>query len=143
MFQGYGSAGSATIMYLFQSDVTGVTSGTWTWDTNYQAANQYVPTAINENVNYYEMGYNTNSVGTSKILVLPICFTDSNFTASELQDIQKKAGNPVRQSGEQRALLRVHSPASSKKKSPLFPPCFSTRWISFITMRLSMALHIS
>ncbi|MEE3431388.1 MAG: hypothetical protein VZR78_01395, partial [Candidatus Enteromonas sp.] len=46
MFQGYGSAGSATIMYLFQSDVTGVTSGTWTWDTNYQAANQYVPTAI-------------------------------------------------------------------------------------------------
>ena len=92
MFQGYGSAGSATIMYLFQSDVTGVTSGTWTWDTNYQAANQYVPTAINENVNYYEMGYNTNSVGTSNILVLPICFTDSNFTASELQDIQTVLG---------------------------------------------------
>ncbi len=91
MFQGYGSAGSATIMYLFQS-VTSGPAKTWTWDTNYQAANQYVPTAINENVNYYEMGYNTNSVGTSKILVLPICFTDSNFTASELQDIQTVLG---------------------------------------------------
>ena len=32
---------------------------------------------------------------------------------------------------------------SSKRKSPLFPPVFSSRWISDMTMRLSIALHIS
>ena len=89
-FQGYSNGGDAEI-YLYQEHTSGPAK-VWTWDTNYQAANQYVPTAINENVNYYEMGYNTNSVGTSKILVLPICFTDSNFTASELQDIQTVLG---------------------------------------------------
>ena len=32
---------------------------------------------------------------------------------------------------------------SSKRKSPLLPPVFSSRWISDMTMRLSIALHIS
>ena len=32
---------------------------------------------------------------------------------------------------------------SSKRKSPLFPPVFSTRWISDITICLSIALHMS
>ena len=91
MFQGYGSAGSATIMYLFQS-VTSGPAKTWTWDTNYQAANQYVPTAINENVNYYELDQNTNTIGTSKVLVIPIAFTDETFTSGELQDIQTVLG---------------------------------------------------
>ncbi|MBQ4183208.1 MAG: hypothetical protein II619_06635, partial [Bacilli bacterium] len=92
MFQGYGSAGSATIMYLYQSGVTSGPAKTWTWDTNYQAANQYVPTAINENVNYYELGQNTNTIGTSKVLVIPIAFTDETFTSGELQDIQTVLG---------------------------------------------------
>ena len=32
---------------------------------------------------------------------------------------------------------------SSKRKSPLLPPVFSIRWISDITICLSIALHIS
>ncbi|MBQ1878799.1 MAG: hypothetical protein II158_00295, partial [Bacilli bacterium] len=89
-FQGYSNGGDAEI-YLYQEHTSGPAK-TWTWDTNYQAANQYVPTAINENVNYYELDQNTNTIGTSKVLVIPIAFTDETFTSGELQDIQTVLG---------------------------------------------------
>ncbi|MBQ2052306.1 MAG: hypothetical protein II494_01315, partial [Bacilli bacterium] len=89
-FQGYSNGGDVEI-YLYQEHTSGPAK-TWTWDTNYQAANQYVPTAINENVNYYELDQNTNTIGTSKVLVIPIAFTDETFTSGELQDIQTVLG---------------------------------------------------
>lgn len=89
-FQGYKSEGTAEI-YLYQEHTSGPAK-VWTWDTDYNAENQYVPTSINENANYYELGQNTNTIGTSKVLVIPIAFTDETFTASELQDIQTVLG---------------------------------------------------
>lgn len=89
-FQGYSNGGDAEI-YLYQEHTSGPAK-VWTWDTDYKAENQYVPTAINENANYYELGQNTNTIGTSKVLVIPIAFTDETFTSGELQDIQTVLG---------------------------------------------------
>ncbi len=89
-FQGYSNGGDAEI-YLYQEHTSGPAK-VWTWDTDYKAENQYVPTSINENANYYELGQNTNTIGTSKVLVIPIAFTDETFTSGELQDIQTVLG---------------------------------------------------
>ncbi len=58
------------------------------WDTNYSEDNVAKNFEANKNVSLTDIYWNTPSVGTQPILVLPITFTDKTFTTSEINEIK-------------------------------------------------------
>lgn len=58
------------------------------WDTNYSSDNVTKNYVVNENTDITDIDICTPSIGTQNVLVLPIEFSDKQFTSSEIEDIK-------------------------------------------------------
>ncbi len=58
------------------------------WDTNYSSDNVTKDYVVNENTDITDIDICTPSIGTQNVLVLPIEFSDKQFTSSEIEDIK-------------------------------------------------------
>ena len=62
------------------------------WDTNYSDKNYVAKYKANPNFTLADIDYNTPSIGTQPILVIPVTFTNKTFTEAELEDIKTLTG---------------------------------------------------
>ncbi len=81
------------------------------WDTNYSDKNVAKNCEANKNIALTSLDYNTPTIGTQPILVIPIIFDDKTFTNSELNEIK------VLTSGESSETKYWESLGSYYKKS--------------------------
>lgn len=58
------------------------------WDTDYSSENVTKDYVVNQNTNIEDVDICTPSTGTQNVLVLPIEFSDSEFTSAEIEDIK-------------------------------------------------------
>lgn len=70
---------------------------------------------VNKNVKLSDLDYNTPSVGTQPVLVIPITFTDQTFTDQEIEDIKTLMGGTAEETKYWESLSSYYEKSSYGK----------------------------
>ncbi len=85
------------------------------WDTNYSSDNVTKDYVVNENTNITDIDFCTPSTGTQNVLVLPIEFSDRQFTSAEINDIRTLTSGTPEETNYWESLASYYSKSSYGK----------------------------
>ena len=85
------------------------------WDTNYSSDNVTKDYVVNENTDITDVDICTPSTGTQNVLVLPIEFSDKQFTSSEIEDIKTLTSGTPEDTNYWESLASYYSKSSYGK----------------------------